>query len=147
MSFADCRMYGGAMKTRVTIKTHFSSAHRLYRPDWTEARNLEVFGACANPNGHGHNYGLEVTVEGPIDPETGMVVDMKDLKSLVNDLIVSAVDHKHLNLDVPFLASVIPTAENIAVAFWEILEPRIPTGRLHEVRLQETERNIAVVSR
>lgn len=135
------------MKTRVTIRTHFSSAHRLCRTDWSEERNREVFGACANPNGHGHNYELEVTVEGPIDPETGMVVDMKDLKALVNDLIVSAVDHKNLNLDVPFLASVIPTAENLAVAFWEILEPRIPAGRLHEVRLQETERNIAVVSR
>ncbi len=135
------------MKTRVTVKTHFSAAHRLYRPDWGEEHNREVFGACANPNGHGHNYELEVTVEGPIDPETGMVVDMKALKSLVNDLIVEAVDHKHLNLDVPFLAGVIPTAENVAVAFWEILEPRVPAGRLYEVRLQETDRNIAVVSR
>jgi 6-pyruvoyltetrahydropterin/6-carboxytetrahydropterin synthase len=147
MSFAPLRLYGGTMKTRVTVKTHFSAAHRLSRPDWPDERNLEVFGACANPHGHGHNYELEVTVEGPVDPETGMVVDMKALKSLLNDLIVSAVDHKHLNLDVPFLADVIPTAENLAVAFWEILEPRIPAGRLHEVRLQETERNIAVVSR
>lgn len=135
------------MRTRVTVKTHFSSAHRLHRPDWDEERNREVFGACANPNGHGHNYELEVTVEGPIDPQTGMVVDMKALKTLVNDLVVEAVDHQHLNLDVPFLAGVIPTAENLAVAFWEILEPRIPAGRLHEVRLQETDRNIAVVSR
>ena len=135
------------MKTLVTIKTHFSAAHRLFRPDWSEERNLEVFGACANPNGHGHNYELQVSVEGAIDPETGMIVDMKDLKSLVNELIVDPLDHKHLNLDVPFLSGIIPTAENLAVAFWEILEPRIPAGRLYEVRLQETERNIAVVSR
>ena len=135
------------MKTLVTIKTHFSAAHRLFRPDWSEARNLEVFGACANPNGHGHNYELQVSVEGAINPETGMIVDMKDLKSLVNELIVDPLDHKHLNLDVPFLSGIIPTAENLAVAFWEILEPRIPAGRLYEVRLQETERNIAVVSR
>ncbi len=133
------------MRTFVTIKTHFSAAHRLYRADWDDAKNLEVFGACANPNGHGHNYELEVTVEGPVDPETGMVVNMKDLKAAVNEWVVDRVDHKHLNLDVPFLSGVIPTAENLAVAFWAALEPRVPAGRLHELRLQETERNIAIV--
>lgn len=135
------------MQTLVTIKTHFSSAHRLSRPDWGDDRNLEVFGPCANPNGHGHNYELEVTVEGPVNPETGMIVDMKVLKELVNEWIVDRVDHKHLNLDVPFLNGVIPTAENLAVAFWAVLETRVPSGRLHELRLQETERNIAIVRR
>jgi len=133
------------MRTFVTIRTHFSAAHRLYRADWDDARNVEVFGACANLNGHGHNYELEVTVEGTIDPETGMVVNMKDLKALVNEWIVDRVDHKHLNLDVPFLKGVIPTAENLAVAFWAALESRVPAGRLYELRLQETERNIAIV--
>jgi 6-pyruvoyltetrahydropterin/6-carboxytetrahydropterin synthase len=147
MVIAQEDLNGGGMRTFVTIKAHFSAAHRLHRPEWGDARNLEVFGACANPNGHGHNYELEVTVEGPVDPETGMIVDMKELKALVNDLIVDRVDHGHLNLDVPFLDGIIPTAENLAVAFWAVLEARIPAGRLHELRLQETERNIAVVRR
>jgi 6-pyruvoyltetrahydropterin/6-carboxytetrahydropterin synthase len=147
MVIAHEDLNGGGMQTFVTIRTHFSAAHRLYRPDWGDVKNSEVFGACANPHGHGHNYELEVTVEGAINPETGMIVDMKDLKALVNDLIVERVDHKHLNLDVPFLNGIIPTAENLAVAFWAILESRISAGRLHELRLQETERNIAVVRR
>jgi 6-pyruvoyltetrahydropterin/6-carboxytetrahydropterin synthase len=145
--FAHPQMDGGGMKILVTIKTHFSAAHRLYRSDWDDSKNCEVFGSCANPNGHGHNYELEVTLDGPINPETGMIADMKDLKALVNELIVSRVDHKHLNLDVPFLHGIIPTAENLAVAFWAVLESRIPAGRLYELRLQETERNIAVVRR
>jgi len=147
MVIAHEDLNGGGMQTLVTIRTHFSAAHRLYRPDWGDVKNSEVFGACANPHGHGHNYELEVTVEGPVDPETGMIVDMKDLKALVNNLIVDRVDHRHLNLDVPFLNGIIPTAENLAVAFWAVLESRIPAGRLHELRLQETERNIAVVRR
>jgi 6-pyruvoyltetrahydropterin/6-carboxytetrahydropterin synthase len=135
------------MRTLVTVRTHFSAAHRLYRSDWSDEKNAEVFGACANPNGHGHNYDLEVTVEGPVDPETGMIIDMKALKSLIAGEILRQVDHKHLNLDVPFLTQTIPTAENLAVAFWNLLEPKIPSGRLHEIRLQETERNVAVVRR
>jgi 6-pyruvoyltetrahydropterin/6-carboxytetrahydropterin synthase len=135
------------MRTLVTVRTHFSAAHRLYRSDWSDEKNAEVFGACANPNGHGHNYDLEVTVEGPVDPETGMITDMKALKSLIAGEILRQVDHKHLNLDVPFLTQTIPTAENLAVAFWNLLEPKIPSGRLHEIRLQETERNVAVVRR
>ena len=135
------------MQTLVTVKTHFSAAHRLYRGDWSDARNEEVFGACSNPNGHGHNYELEVAVEGPIDEATGMILDMKALKTLIAEEIILRVDHKHLNLDVPFLKDIIPTAENLAVAFWNVLEPKIPAGRLHEIRLQETERNVAVVRR
>lgn len=135
------------MKTLVTVKTHFSAAHRLHRGEWSDEKNEEVFGACSNPNGHGHNYELEVAVEGPIDEATGMILDMKALKTLIAEEIILRVDHKHLNLDVPFLKDIIPTAENLAVAFWNVLEPKIPAGRLHEIRLQETERNVAVVRR
>lgn len=135
------------MKTFLTVRQHFSAAHRLYRPDWSLAKNREVFGLCANPNGHGHNYLLEVTVEGPIQEETGMILDMKDLKALIQEEILDRVDHRNLNLDVPFLEGIIPTAENLAVAFWGILDEKIPAGRLHEVRVHETERNVAFVRR
>ncbi len=135
------------MQTLLTVKTHFSAAHRLYQPAWDDVKNDQVFGLCANPNGHGHNYELEVTVEGPVNQETGMIMDMKALKTLIQEVVLDRVDHKHLNLDVPFLRGIIPTAENLAVAFWEVLDPRIPAGRLYELRLQETERNIAVVRR
>ncbi len=135
------------MQTLLTVKTHFSAAHRLYQPAWDDVKNAQVFGLCANPNGHGHNYELEVTVEGPVNQETGMIMDMKALKTLIQEVVLDRVDHKHLNLDVPFLRGIIPTAENLAVAFWEVLDPRIPAGRLYELRLQETERNIAVVRR
>ena len=135
------------MQTLLTVKTHFSAAHRLSQPAWDDDKNAQVFGLCANPNGHGHNYELEVTVEGPVNQETGMIMDMKALKTLIQEVVLDRVDHKHLNLDVPFLRGIIPTAENLAVAFWEVLDPRIPAGRLYELRLQETERNIAVVRR
>ena len=135
------------MQTFLTVKTHFSAAHRLSQPAWDDDKNAQVFGLCANPNGHGHNYELEVTVEGPVNQETGMILDMKALKTLIQEVVLDRVDHKHLNLDVPFLRGIIPTAENLAVAFWEVLDPRIPAGRLYELRLQETERNIAVVRR
>ncbi len=135
------------MRTLLTVKAHFSAAHRLSQPAWDDDKNAQVFGLCANPNGHGHNYELEVTVEGPVNQETGMILDMKALKTLIQEVVLDRVDHKHLNLDVPFLRGIIPTAENLAVAFWEVLDPRIPAGRLYELRLQETERNIAVVRR
>lgn len=135
------------MRTFLTVRSNFSAAHRLYRADWSLQRNQEVFGQCANPSGHGHNYELEVTVEGEIFPETGMIVDMKELKAIVQREILDRVDHKNLNLDVPFLDGKIPTAEVLAVAFWEILESKIPAGELHEVRVHETGRNAAFVRR
>lgn len=135
------------MRTFLTVRQHFSAAHRLYRPEWSLAKNREVFGLCASPNGHGHNYEIEVTVEGPIAPETGMILDMKDLKGLVQKEILDQVDHQNLNLDVPFLEGVVPTAENLAVAFFRILDAKIPEGRLHEVRVHETDRNAAFVRR
>lgn len=135
------------MRTFLTVRSSFSAAHRLYRADWSLQRNQEVFGHCANLNGHGHNYELEVTVRGEIAPETGMILDMKELKAIIQREIVDRVDHKNLNADVPFLDGRIPTAEVLAVAFWEILEDKIPSGELHEVRVHETGRNAAFVRR
>jgi 6-pyruvoyltetrahydropterin/6-carboxytetrahydropterin synthase len=121
---------------------HFSAAHRLYRPDWTDERNAAVFGGCANPNWHGHNYELEVTVEGPLDPETGFVMDLKRLKDLVEDRVISDVDHKNLNLEVPWLEGVIPSTENVAVAIWGRIADQLPSGvALAKVLLRETPRN------
>jgi len=133
------------MRCFISVKSNFSAAHRLYNPEWSFRRNQKAFGICNNPHGHGHNYVLEVTVEGPIPPETGMIMDMKELKDLIDDLIISKVDHRHLNHDVDFLRGVIPTAENLAAAFWRLLEPGIEGGRLHEVRVYESDKNVAFV--
>jgi 6-pyruvoyltetrahydropterin/6-carboxytetrahydropterin synthase len=135
------------MRSFITVKLHFSAAHRLFNPAWDFDTNQRVFGMCNNPNGHGHNYILEVTVEGEIPPETGMITDMKSLKDLVEERLIRHVDHKHLNLDVPFLDGIIPTAENLAVAFWNILDPVITEGKLHEIRIHESDRNAAFVRR
>jgi 6-pyruvoyltetrahydropterin/6-carboxytetrahydropterin synthase len=127
---------------RVTRCLHFSAAHRLYREDWSDERNTEVFGDCSNPHWHGHNYELEVTVAGPVDPETGFVVDLKQLRDLVHDRVIKDVDHRNLNLEVPWLSDVNPTTENLVVAIWERLEAELPAGvRLDRVVLRETPRN------
>lgn len=128
----------------LTRKTEFCASHRLFNPEFSPEKNESVFGLCNNPNGHGHNYVLEVTVKGEVDQETGMVLDLKALKKIITQEIIDKVDHKNLNIDVPFLEGVIPTAENIAVKFWDILEPKIPSGRLHEVKLFESDRNIVI---
>jgi 6-pyruvoyltetrahydropterin/6-carboxytetrahydropterin synthase len=125
----------------VTRKAHFSAAHRLYNPTFSDAENDAVFDKCNNPNGHGHNYEIEVTVRGIPDPNTGYVIDLKLLARLIDEEILDRVDHKHLNHDVDFLRGVIPTAENIAIAFWQILEPKIPSGTLHSIRLFESANN------
>jgi 6-pyruvoyltetrahydropterin/6-carboxytetrahydropterin synthase len=125
----------------VTRKVHFSAAHRLFNPKFSEKKNFEIFDKCANVNGHGHNYDLEVTVAGDPDPETGYVIDLKELKRIVNEHFISKVDHKHLNLDVDFLKGINPTAENIAIACWNQLSGHIQNGKLYSVRLYETERN------
>lgn len=129
------------MNVKVSRKAHFNAAHRLYRPDWDEARNREVFGKCSNPHYHGHNYELIVSVTGPIDPETGFVVDMKVLKDLIRTEVEDALDHKNLNEEVPEFASLNPTAENIAVVVWNKLRPHLQTGLDLEVVLFETPRN------
>ncbi|MCX6137308.1 MAG: 6-carboxytetrahydropterin synthase [Ignavibacteriales bacterium] len=130
------------MTVYVTRRARFSAAHRLSHPDFSNEKNLEVFGGCSNPNGHGHNYELEVTVAGEPDPLTGYVIDLKKLKALIEEHILAYVDHKNLNIDVEFLSGINPTAENIAVACWHQLLPHIQGGRLHSVRLRETENNV-----
>jgi 6-pyruvoyltetrahydropterin/6-carboxytetrahydropterin synthase len=129
-------------KVRVTRRLHFAAAHRLGREDWSESENLRVFGQCANPNWHGHNYELDVTVEGEIDPETGFVMDLKVLRELVEGRVIDAVDHGNLNLDVPWLQGRNPTTENLVVAIWEQLAGALPAAaRLARLVLWETPRN------
>jgi 6-pyruvoyltetrahydropterin/6-carboxytetrahydropterin synthase len=128
----------------ITRRLEFCASHRLYNPKFTDEKNEATFGLCNNPNGHGHNYTLDVTVAGEVAPETGMVLDLKTLKSLINEKIVNKVDHKNFNVDVDFMHGIIPTAENIAIKFWEILEANITNGKLYEVKLFESERNFVV---
>ena len=127
----------------VTRKVHFNAAHRLHNPARSDAWNRETFGKCNNPNWHGHNYVLEVTVAGEPDPDTGYVIDLGVLKGLIGEKIVDKVDHKNLNLEVDFLEGVLPSTENFVVAIWNELNEALPSGRLHTVRLYETERNLA----
>lgn len=129
------------MKATVSRKAHFNAAHRLYRKDWTDAQNESVFGKCSNPNFHGHNYELTVSVTGGIDPETGFVVDVKVLADLIKTHIEDALDHKNLNLEVPDFAQLNPTAENIAVVIWNRLRPHIAQDKELAVILYETPRN------
>jgi len=129
------------MKVTVSRRAHFNAAHRLYRPDWDDAKNNEVFGKCNNPNYHGHNYELIVSVKGPIDPETGYVMDVKILKDLIRSEVEDAFDHKNLNLDVPEFKNLNPTAENIVVVIWNKLRKHISTTLELEVVLYETPRN------
>jgi 6-pyruvoyltetrahydropterin/6-carboxytetrahydropterin synthase len=128
----------------ITRRLEFCASHRLFNPKFSDKENEETFGLCNNPNGHGHNYVLEVTVKGEIEPDTGMVLDLKTLKKLINREIVDKVDHKNFNLDVDFMEGVIPTAENIAIKFWDILQPKINNGTLYELKLYESERNYVV---
>ena len=125
----------------VTARLTFSAAHRLHNPNRDAQWNRETYEKCDNPKGHGHNYALEVSVRGRIDPETGMVIDLKRLKDIMRERVIDRVDHTNLNEDVDFLRDVIPTAENLARSFWQQLAPAISSGELYEVVLQETERN------
>ena len=128
----------------ITRKIEFSAGHRLFNSNFSDEKNEATFGLCNNPNGHGHNYALEVTLSGEVNEDTGMVFDLKELKKLTQREIIDKVDHKNLNVDVDYLKGVIPTAENLAIKFWEILEPKINKGRLHEIKLYESERNYVV---
>jgi 6-pyruvoyltetrahydropterin/6-carboxytetrahydropterin synthase len=132
------------MRVRLVSACHFAAAHRLYREDWDEEKNRRVFDKCNNPNGHGHTYGLEVTVEGEIDPETGYVMDFGHLKRTVDEAVTKRLDRRHLNFDVDFLSGVNPTAENIAAGIWKVLAPRVAPARLVRVTLHETDRNSVV---
>ena len=129
----------------VSRKEHFNAAHKLYNMAWSEEHNRKVFGPCANENWHGHNYDLIVTVKGEPDPDTGFVADLKLLSQLIRDEIIEQVDHKNLNLDVPFMQGKLASTENLVEAFWRILAPKIGTisrfGKLHSLRLYETPLN------
>jgi 6-pyruvoyltetrahydropterin/6-carboxytetrahydropterin synthase len=125
---------------RVTRRVHFSAAHRLHNPALSDEENRELFGLCNSPNWHGHNYELEVTVEGEVDPATGYVLDLKVLRDAAED-VTRDLDHRNLNLDVAWLEGVLPSTENLVVAIWEQLAPRIPRGRLTRLVLWETPRN------
>tara|TARA_R110002051_G_scaffold101478_1_gene172284 strand:+ start:4415 stop:4822 length:408 start_codon:yes stop_codon:yes gene_type:complete len=134
------------MKVKVSRKAHFNAAHRLYRKDWTDSKNSEIFGKCNNPNFHGHNYELVVSVAGEIDTETGFVMDMKVLKDLIKVEIEDYLDHKNLNIEVEEFKNMNPTAENIAVVIWKKLRPHIATLNDLEVVLYETPRNFVTFS-
>lgn len=129
------------MRVTISRKAHFNAAHRLYRKDWTFEKNDAVFGKCNNPNFHGHNYELIVSVTGPIDPETGYVMDVKILSDIIKEEVEDAMDHKNLNLDVPEFQDLNPTAENIVVVIWNKIRRRIQTILDLEVVLYETPRN------
>ena len=127
---------------RVTRRVHWNSAHRLYRPDWSDEENAKVFGECSNPHWHGHNYEMDVTVSGPVDPGTGYVLDLKVLKELLEERVVSDLDHRNLNVQVAWLQGLNPTTENLVVAIWNRVVDRLPEGlRLERIVLWETPRN------
>lgn len=129
----------------VSRKEHFNAAHKLYNPAWTEEKNREVFGPCANANWHGHNFDLIVTIKGSPDPETGFVVDLKKLSMLIRREVIEKLDHKNLNTDVDFMKDKLASCENLIVEIWKILERNLPditvTGKLYSLRLYETPRN------
>ena len=129
------------MQITVSRKAHFNAAHRLFRKEWSMEKNDSIFGKCNNPNFHGHNYDLIVSVRGEIDQETGYVIDTKILSDLIKEHIESAFDHKNLNLDVPDFAELIPTAENIAIVIWQKLRVHIDLNKELEITLYETPRN------
>ena len=132
------------MPASITVKVYFEAAHRLHNPSRSEEWNRSTYGKCNNLHGHGHNYTLEVTVEGDTDPDTGYLIDMKDLKDVLRRAVVSEVDHRHLNHEVPWLDGVNPTAENLARVFYERVAPHLPPAvRLRAVTVHETERNSA----
>lgn len=129
------------MRVTVSRKAHFNAAHRLYRKDWSDEQNERVFGKCNNPNFHGHNYELIVSVTGKINQDTGYVIDIKDLATIIYEEVELPFDHRNLNLDVPEFENLNPTAENIVVLIWEKIRKRIAPGNDLEVTLYETPRN------
>lgn len=138
---------GNGMEAHLTISTHFSAAHRLAHPNLSYEENCEIYGKCARPHGHGHNYHLEVTIKGDIDPRTGMIADLGKLQTIVDDFVVEPFDHTFLNKDIPYFAEVVPTAENIAVHIRDLLRDPIREigATLHKVKLIESPNNSAEV--
>ena len=129
------------MKVKVSRKEHFNAAHRLYNPDWSDEKNTLVFGKCSNPNFHGHNYEIIVSLTGEPNPETGYVFDMKVLSDLIKENVLRKFDHKNLNLDTEYFKNFNPTAENIAIVIWRILRQKIDANLELKITLYETERN------
>ncbi|MFW5759237.1 MAG: 6-pyruvoyl trahydropterin synthase family protein [Bacteroidota bacterium] len=129
----------------ITRRETFNAAHRLYRPEWDDEKNLQVFGKCSNPNWHGHNYVLYVTVKGNIDPETGFLINLKDLSALIQQKVIEKLDHKNMNIEVDFMKDRMASTENLAIAIWEQLEEGILKlgAKLHCVKVAETEKNSA----
>lgn len=125
----------------VTRSVHFNAAHKMWNPAWSAEKNREVFGLCANENWHGHNYVLEVTLAGEPNPDTGYVYDLKELNALLEARVLQHVDHRNLNLDVPFMQGIIPSSENFAIAIWHQLKDHVAPARLYSIKLFETPRN------
>ena len=134
------------MKITVSRKAHFNAAHRLFNPEWSDNRNNEVFGKCNNPNFHGHNYELIVSVSGKVNPETGYVIDMNLLKKIIKEEVEENLDHKNLNLDVVEFKSIIPTAENISIYIYNKIKSRLDSNLDLEITLYETPRNFVKYS-
>ena len=122
----------------LTRKAEFSASHYYHNPEFTPEENQRIFGKCNNPHGHGHNYTLEVTVKGQVDERSGFVVDLKQLKDIMNREVVDAMDHRFLNREVPEFNETIPTTENLAISIWRRLQPKLSVARLHRVRVYET---------
>jgi 6-pyruvoyltetrahydropterin/6-carboxytetrahydropterin synthase len=129
----------------ITRKEHFNAAHKLWNPNWSEEKNFEIFGKCANVNWHGHNYDLFVTVKGTPNPDTGCIIDLKLLSTIIKRLVIEALDHKNLNIDVPFMLGIMPSTENLTVAIWQQIQAEVESHncKLHAVRLHETANNYA----
>ena len=122
----------------LTRKAEFSASHYYHNPEFTPEENRRIFGKCNNPNGHGHNYTLEVTVRGQVDSRSGFVVDLKELKEIMNREVIEALDHRFLNKEVPEFATAIPTTENLAISIWQRLQPKLKLAELHRIRVYET---------
>ena len=122
----------------LTRKAEFSASHYYHNPEFSADENRRLFGKCNNPNGHGHNYTLEITVKGEVDPQSGFVVDLKELKEVLNREVLDALDHRFLNKEVPEFVHTIPTTENIAISVWRRLEPKLNVAKLHRVRVYES---------
>lgn len=132
------------MRISIVRKGHFNAAHKLYIPTWSEEKNMEVFGKCANPHYHGHNYNIEVTVTGEVDPETGMLINLKDLKDIIRERVEDKFDHRNLNEEFDIFKELVPTAENLTYVIWKLLREALEDRLDISVRLWETERNSVI---
>lgn len=132
------------MKVYLTRRERFNAAHRMFNPEWTDSKNLEVYGKCSNPNWHGHNYNLYVTVCGHINPETGYLINLKTLSRIIREDVIDLIDHKNMNIEVPFMAGKVASSEMLVVSIWEVLSPllKVEGVELYCVKLEETENNV-----